>query len=51
MAGQFDVIVDELDYSNQAGLTLDIAAHVAGWKPMLGGKSRGKRKSKRRSRR
>lgn len=49
MAGQFDVIVDELDYSGKA-LTLDIAAHVAGWKPMLGGKSRGKRKSKRRSR-
>jgi len=48
MAGQFDIIVDELDYSGNS-ITIDIAAHVAGWKPMLGGKKRGRKsRSKRR---
>ncbi len=48
MSGQFDIIIDELDYGGNS-LSIDIAAHVAGWKPMLGGKKRGRKtRSKRR---
>lgn len=46
MAGQFDIIVDEIEGAST--LSVDIAAHVAGWKPLLGGKKR-VRKSKRKS--
>jgi len=50
MAGQFDIIIDEIDSSGETPISIDIACHVAGWKPMLGGKKRG-RKSKSKSRR
>ncbi len=48
MCGQFDVVIDEID-SQGNPISIDIAAHVAGWKPVLGGKKRGKKsRSKRR---
>ena len=47
MCGQFDIIIDEAEGTGP--FTIDIAAHVAGWKPMLGGKKRGRKsRSKRR---
>jgi hypothetical protein len=49
MCGQFDIIIDELDSSQP--MTIDVAVHVAGWKPLLGGKKPARKsKSKRRRR-
>lgn len=44
MAGQFDIIIDEIEGAET--LRISVAAHVAGWKPLLGGKKRGRGKSK-----
>ncbi len=51
MAGQFEIIIDELDTAGSGGdsIAIDVAVHVAGWKPMLGGKKSGRRRAKTKS--
>lgn len=45
MCGQFEIIIDEIDSQGEP-VAIDAAIHVAGWKPMVGGRKNGKRKSK-----
>ncbi len=49
MAGQFDIIIDERDGADE--IVIDVAAHIAGWKPMLGNKRKMKKGRKSRARR
>ena len=51
MCGQFDIIIDEVDSSGENPIVIDVAVHVAGWKPLLGGKKPARRKSTRTRRR
>lgn len=49
LAGQFEIHIDQVDDSGGAGLTLNIAIHVSGWKSIMGNPDKKRRKSKRRS--
>lgn len=55
MLGQFSIYIDQYDFDSSNPpphlLTIQCAFHVAGWKSLLGGKKRGKRKSRSKKRR
>ncbi len=51
MAGQFDILIDEISSNVGDELVIDVAAHIAGWKPMLGHKRNMKKGRKSRARR
>lgn len=50
LTGQFEIVIEDINDSQPAtAITLEIAVHVAGWKSIMGSRSKNGRRSKRRS--